>query len=140
MFFSPHKCPDTHTLIIGRSVRDHGIVDGSKVSELLHFLMATAMGPGSGEWYGRICDHQNPGREQDGVATDMLMIGDFGKDQDDEKALVMAVAMRRTGERSARLVAARPRRAACDRGVRPPHRATTAPRDNRRARQPRAQA
>jgi len=35
--------------------------------------------------------------KEGGSTVDMLMIGDFGKDQDDEKALVMAVAMRRVG-------------------------------------------
>ena len=25
-----------------------------KVSEILHFLLATSMGPGSGEWFGRL--------------------------------------------------------------------------------------
>ncbi|KAL1526818.1 hypothetical protein AB1Y20_015510 [Prymnesium parvum] len=97
MFFQPYCCPDSHTLIIGNSAKESGIVNGGKVSELLHFLVATSMGPGSGEWFGRLCDHQRPGAQHDGVATDMLMVGDFGKDQDDEKALVMAVAMRRTG-------------------------------------------
>ena len=33
----------------------------------------------------------------DNPCLDMLMIGDFGKDLDDEKAVVMAVAMRRVG-------------------------------------------
>ena len=32
-----------------------------------------------------------------GSATDMILVGDFGKDLDDEKALAMAVALRRTG-------------------------------------------
>ena len=32
-----------------------------------------------------------------GSQLDLVMIGDFGRDQDDEKALAMAVAMRRLG-------------------------------------------
>ena len=63
----------------------------------MHFLMAQAMGPGSGEWFGRLRDHQRPGKNHEGVATDMVMVGDFGKDQDDEKALIMATVMRRIG-------------------------------------------
>ena len=97
IFFSPYRCPNTHTLIIGRSAKDDGIVDGRKVSELLHFCVATSMGPGSGEWFGRLSDHALTDKASEGVVTDMLMIADFGKDQDDEKALVMAVAMRRVG-------------------------------------------
>jgi len=97
MFFNPFIRQMSHTLIIGQSAKESGIVDGRKLSELLHFLVATSMGPGSGEWFGRLSDHQRPGAAHDGVATDMLLYGDFGKDQDDEKALVMAVSMRRTG-------------------------------------------
>jgi len=98
MLFRAYKCPDTHTLVIGRDNHgNHGLEDGKKVSQLMHYLMAQAMGPGSGEWFGRLCDHKEPGVNHDGVATDMLMIGDFGKDQDDEKALIMATVMRRTG-------------------------------------------
>ena len=26
----------------------------TQVSEILHFLLATSMGPGSGEWFGRL--------------------------------------------------------------------------------------
>ena len=97
MFFTPYKCPGSHTLVVGRSAREHGVTYGRKVSEMLHYLMATSMGPGSGEWFGRLCDHQRPGQNHEAAGLDMLLVGDFGKDQDDEKALVMAVAMRRTG-------------------------------------------
>ena len=96
-FFDPYNAPGSHTLVLGLNGSVHGIRDGKRVSDLLHYLMATAMGPGSGEWFGRMCDHEKPGVHHEGVATDMTMIGDFGRDQDDEKALAMAVAMRRIG-------------------------------------------
>lgn len=111
LLFKPYKCPDTHTLVVGRDGLNHGIENGKDVSQLMHYLMAMAMGPGSGEWFGRLCDHERGGNHPSGIllrrnpsgaasgvrANDMLMIGDFGKDQDDEKALIMAVVMRRTG-------------------------------------------
>ena len=96
-FFDPYNAPGSHTLVLGLNGSVHGIRDGKRVSDLLHYLMATAMGPGSGEWFGRMCDHEKPGVHHEGVATDMIMIGDFGRDQDDEKALIMAVVMRRIG-------------------------------------------
>ena len=63
------------------------------MSEILHFLLATSMGPGSGEWFGRLVRTQTPEERR----TDMLMVGDFGNSPDGEKGLIMAVAMRRIG-------------------------------------------
>ena len=65
----------------------------TKVSEILHFLLATSMGPGSGEWFGRLVRTQTAEEKR----TDMLMVGDFGNSPDGEKGLIMAVAMRRIG-------------------------------------------
>ena len=55
--------------------------------ELLHDLMVIALGGGGGDWVERLA--QIGGRSTRKV--DLLMFGDFGKDQDDEKALAMAV-------------------------------------------------
>lgn len=33
----------------------------------------------------------------EGCKDNMIMVGDFGRDQDDEKALIMAIVMRRIG-------------------------------------------
>ena len=44
-----YVCPGSHSLVIGRNAADNGLVDGRKASELLHYLMATSMGPGSGQ-------------------------------------------------------------------------------------------
>ena len=89
-FFAPHTCPATGTLVIGRNAKDICVADTAMLSQLLHCLMVISLGPGAGEWYGRLASH-------DGSPVDLLMIGDFGKDQDDEKALAMAVSMRRQG-------------------------------------------
>ena len=106
MFFTPYRCPNTHTLVIGSSARENGIIQGRTVSDLLHYLMATSMSSGAGEWFGRLCDpsgtpvvHSKDGSGSAGGSEppSLLMVGDFGKDQDDEKALIIAVMMRRAG-------------------------------------------
>ena len=46
------------------------------------------MGPGSGEWFGRLVRTQTAEEKR----TDMLMVGDFGNSPDGEKGLIMALA------------------------------------------------
>ena len=92
-FFQPYVCPHSSSIVVGRSEADRGIRDGKKVSEILHYLLATSMGPGSGEWFGRLVRTQTAEERR----TDMLMVGDFGNSPDGEKGLIMAVAMRRIG-------------------------------------------
>lgn len=55
-----------------------------------------AAGPGSprsGAWLRRLRE----AAAREGGVTDMVIVGDFGKDQDDEKALLIAAALRRVG-------------------------------------------
>ena len=52
LFFQPYVNPASQSLVVGKSAPEHNVRDGRKVSELLHYLMATSMGPGSGEWFG----------------------------------------------------------------------------------------
>jgi len=92
-FFQPYVCPNSSSIVVGRSEAERGIRDGKKVSEILHFLLATSMGPGSGEWFGRLVRTQTAEEKR----TDMIMVGDFGNSPDGEKGLIMAVAMRRIG-------------------------------------------
>ena len=85
----------------------------SQVRELLHDLMVIALGGGGGDWVERLADssarssrkvdlpmstpdpdpNPNPHRAPNPNQVDLLMFGDFGKDQDDEKALAMAVTL-----------------------------------------------
>jgi hypothetical protein len=83
----------------------------SQVRELLHDLMVIALGGGGGDWVeclaqiggrstrkveGRTPNpkpHPQPSRAPNPHQVDLLMFGDFGKDQDDEKALAMAVML-----------------------------------------------
>ena len=76
MFFDPYVCPDTHTLVVGASERLSGIHDPKMVSELLHYLMATSLGPGSGEWYGRLCAH---GRDRSSDRDDAAAAPEAGR-------------------------------------------------------------
>ena len=86
--YQPYVCPHSSSIVVGRSEGDRGIRDGKKVSEILHYLLATSMGPGSGEWFGRLVRTQTAEEKR----TDMLMVGDFGNSPDGEKGPIMAVA------------------------------------------------
>ena len=60
-----------------------------QVRELLHDLIVVALGGGGGDWVERIAELGGKSKQR----VDLLMYGDFGKDQDDEKALAMAVTL-----------------------------------------------
>ena len=92
-FFRPYACPKTGTLVFGQAEGDPGVEDARLVRELLHDLMVIALGGGGGDWVERLA--QIGGRSTRKV--DLLMFGDFGKDQDDEKAMAMAVSMQQAG-------------------------------------------
>ena len=92
-FFRPYACPKTGTLVFGQAEGDPGVEDAPLVRELLHDLMVIALGGGGGDWVERLA--QIGGRSTRKV--DLLMFGDFGKDQDDEKALAMAVTLQHAG-------------------------------------------
>jgi hypothetical protein len=82
------------------------------VRELLHDLMVIALGGGGGDWVERLADSSDRNTRKVDLLTfdtlaltltrtayphpnqvDLLMFGDFGKDQDDKKALAIAVTL-----------------------------------------------
>ena len=73
--------------MLGVAQGQPGVDDPALACELLHDLMVIALGGGAGDWAQRISDNQQKNK------VDLLMFGDFGKDQDDEKALAMAVTL-----------------------------------------------
>ena len=111
--YAPFISKYTHTLFTYAYI--------SQVRELLHDLMVIALGGGGGDWVERLADssarssrkvdlpmstpdpdpnpnphrapNPNPHRAPNPNQVDLLMFGDFGKDQDDEKALAMAVTL-----------------------------------------------
>ena len=92
-FFQPFSCKKTGTLVLGQAEGDPGVEDDSLVRELLHDLMVIALGGGGGDWVERISEVGDRSKKK----VDLLMFGDFGKDQDDEKALAMAVTLQHVG-------------------------------------------
>ena len=106
-----HVCNTSDTLVVGKSEREHGLADGPAVSKLMHYLIAESLGPGNGEWMGRLRSrfgkrqsgsfvsrtHSDLSTEAEETPAGMIMYGDFGGVTDDEKALAMAIAMRNAG-------------------------------------------
>ena len=92
-FCIPTSCKRTGCQVIGLQANHPGIVNKSgRTTRLFQELMIIAFGGGGGH-FRHACLLAN----ERASPIDMLMIGDFGKDLDDEKALTIAVALKRIG-------------------------------------------
>jgi len=80
------------TRVIGLDERRHGIKNMEHVSDLMWELIVMVIGSGDGAWWRRLVQVSSSSQP-----VDLIMIGDFGKDLDDEKALCVAVAFRKLG-------------------------------------------
>ena len=90
--FDVVRCNVGTSKLIGVDERRHGITHTEHINKLVLDLLVMVMGGGNGAWWRRMGEVA-----QKGKPVDLIMIGDFGKDLDDEKALCVAVAMRRLG-------------------------------------------
>jgi len=79
-------------MLVGLDEANHGIPHAMHLNKLVLDLMVMVLGGGNGSWWRRLSQVAQTGRP-----VDLIMIGDFGKDLDDEKALCVAVALRRLG-------------------------------------------
>lgn len=89
-FFQPTVCPKSKAVLIGLSPEEHGIREPERAGDLLHDLLALSLGGGSGLGLHKVLQAVKDLH----VPQDMFMVGEFGKDQDDEKALAIAAALR----------------------------------------------
>jgi len=91
-FFTPQKSSDCNLFLLGLDSTNHGINNPMALSKLIHELMIVSVGSGNGEWFRLVTD---VGKVQEPV--DAIIIGDYGKDLDDEKALCVASVLRGLG-------------------------------------------
>ncbi|CAK0897092.1 unnamed protein product [Prorocentrum cordatum] len=88
-FFIPQKTLDGNLFLLGLDSENPGIRNPKAISKLMHELMIMSVGSGNGEWIQLATD---VGEEHEPI--DVIIIGDYGKDLDDEKALCVASVLR----------------------------------------------
>jgi hypothetical protein len=77
--------------VLGLSETVHGIRHSADASDLIREILILIIGGGNGLLLRQAADLAR----SSGRSVDVLMVGDFGKDLDDEKALCLAVALER---------------------------------------------
>ena len=85
-------CREGTTKLVGLDEANQGIPHAVRMTELVLDLMDMVSAGGNGSWRRRMSQVAQSGRP-----VELIMIGDFGKDLDDENALCVAVALRRLG-------------------------------------------
>jgi len=85
----PYVCGNMRVLGLSETV--HGIRNSADASDLLREILLLIIGGGNGLLLRQAADLAR----SSGRSVDVLMVGDFGKDLDDEKALCLAVALER---------------------------------------------